>query len=149
VDLAGINVQKDIARAHSEVVGEALKHAKIDIVGGENDFFEKVVRAVGNGKSVERLVNNSSTLTDIRKTFFNGDSDYFRGQLRQWIDQFGVNTEDVKNLTLSALLAKLMASTGDTKVQSMMSSALNLARNQGLAEVPASQVISAPSEAHP
>jgi hypothetical protein len=54
-------------------VGEALKNAKIDIVGGENDFFEKIVRAVGNGKSVDRMVNNSETLSDIKNTFFNGD----------------------------------------------------------------------------
>ena len=38
------------------------------IVGGENDFFEKIVRAVGNGKAVDRTVNNSHTLTDIKNT---------------------------------------------------------------------------------
>jgi hypothetical protein len=149
VELAAINVQKDIARAHSDVVGEALKHAKIDIVGGENDFFEKIVRAVGHGKSVDRMVSNSETLTDIKNTFFNGDSDYFRSQLRQWIDDFGINSEDVKNLTISALLGKLMASTSDTKMLSVMSSALALAKNQGLGEAPASSVVRSDALARP
>lgn len=72
VALASINVQKEIAEAHSAIVSEALKHAKIDIVGGENDFFEKIVRAVGQGKSVDRMVGSSQTLTDIKRTFFNG-----------------------------------------------------------------------------
>jgi flotillin len=149
VELANIHVQRDIARAHSEVVSEALKHAKIDIVGGENDFFEKVVRAVGYGKSVEGMVNSSETLTNIRDTFFNGDSDYFRGQLRQWISQFGINTEDVKNLTISALLAKMMASAGDSQMRSLISSAMNAAQKRGLAEVPAAEVIATRSEARP
>jgi uncharacterized membrane protein YqiK len=149
VELAAIHIQKEIARAHSDVVSEALKNAKIDIVGGENDFFEKVVRAVGYGKSVERAVNSSETLRDIRGTFFNGDSDYFRGQLRQWIEQFGMSTDDVKNLTISALLAKLMASTGDSKVRSLMNSALTMAKSQGLAEEPAERVIISTADARP
>jgi flotillin len=149
VELAAINIQRDIARAHSDVVGEALKHAKIDIVGGENDFFEKIVRAVGQGKSVDRMVANSETLSDIKNTFFNGDSDYFRNQLRKWIDDFGIKSEDVKNLTISALLAKLMASTSDTKMISVLNSALTLAKDQGLADTPAAAVVSERVTARP
>lgn len=149
VELAAIHIQKDIARAHSDVVGEALKHAKIDIVGGENDFFEKIVRAVGHGKAVDRMVANSETLSDIKNTFFNGEPDYFRGQLRKWIDEFGIKSEDLRNLTISALLAKMMASTSDSKMLSVMGSALALAQNQGLAETPASVVIEPEAVARP
>jgi uncharacterized membrane protein YqiK len=137
VELASITVQKDIAQAHSAVVGEALKHAKIDIVGGENDFFEKIVKAVGTGKSVDRLVNNSATLADIKGTFFNGDGEHFKGQLRRWIQDFGIATEDLKNLTISALLARLIASTDDSSAQALMKSAQALARERGLSEAPA------------
>jgi hypothetical protein len=136
VELAAINIQRDIAQAHSQVVGEALKNSKIDIVGGENDFFEKIVRAVGNGKSVDRLLNNSEALTDIKNTFFNGDGEHFRTQLRQWINDFGITSEDVKNLTISALLAKLMASTSDNSVLSLMNSALTAAKSRGVADAP-------------
>jgi flotillin len=141
VELAAIDIQRDIARAHSNVVGEALKHAKIDIVGGENDFFQKVVGAVGTGKAIERLVNNSSTLTDIKNTFFNGDSEHFKTQLRQWINDFGITSEDVKNLTISALLAKLMASTSDSSLLALMNSALSAAKDRGLAETPVATLV--------
>jgi flotillin len=141
IELAAINVQRDVAQAHSQLVGEALKSAKIDIVGGENDFFEKIVRAVGNGKSVDRLVNNSQTISDIKNTFFNGDSEHFKTQLRQWINDYGITSEDIKNLTISALLAKLMSSTSDSSVLSMLSSALSAAKSNGLADAPASSVI--------
>lgn len=141
VDLAAIHVQKDIAQANSTIVGEALKHAHIDIVGGENDFFEKVVRAVGTGKSVDRMVDNSRTLTDIKSTFFNGDGDYFRTQLKQWIADFGISSEDVKNLTVAALLGKLMASSKDSSVKSLIKSALTMAKESGLANVPAAEAL--------
>ena len=141
VELAAIQIQKDIAQAHSQVVGEALKAAKIDIVGGENDFFEKVVRAVGTGKSVDRMVHNSATLTDIKNTFFNGNSDHFKTQLRQWINDYGITSEDVKNLTISALLAKLMSSTRDNSILSLMSNALTMAKDHGLADAPVSSLV--------
>jgi uncharacterized membrane protein YqiK len=141
VELAALEVQQHIAEAHSNIVGEALKNANIDIVGGENDFFEKVVRAVGNGKSVDRLINSSATLTDIKKTFFNGDADHFKTQLRQWIKDFGVSTEDLKNLTVAALIAKLMASTKDNSIQSLLKSAETMAKQSGLADTLASALV--------
>ena len=141
VELAGIHVQRDVAQANAQVVSEALKTAKIDIVGGENDFFEKIVRSIGTGKSVDRMVQNSATLTDIKETFFNGDPEHFKTQLRQWVADFGIKTEDLKNLTLSALLAKLVASTDDDGVKSTIKSALALVKERGLGEVKAETVV--------
>ena len=141
VELAGIHVQRDVAQANAQVVSEALKTAKIDIVGGENDFFEKIVRSIGTGKSVDRMVQNSATLTDIKETFFNGDPEHFKTQLRQWVADFGIKSEDLKNLTLSALLAKLVASTDDAGVKATIKSALALVKETGLGEVAASSAI--------
>src|SRR5205085_244984 len=128
VELASIHVQKDIAQAHSNVVGEALRHAKIDLVGGENDFFEKIVRAVGNGKAVDRMVHNSETLSDVKSTFFNGDPEHFKEQMRKWIADFGIKTEDIKNLTVAALLTQLMGSAQDNTTKTLMGSVLAKAR---------------------
>jgi hypothetical protein len=128
-------------------VSEALKHARIDIVGGENDFFEKVVRAVGTGKAVDRLIGNSATLADIKNTFFSGDPDHFKGALRQWIQDFGIPTEDLKNLTIAALLGRLIASTDDTSLQALMKSALEAAQSKGLGNAPASALM--PSQGVP
>ncbi len=143
VEMAAINVQRDVAQANASVVSEALKTAKIDIVGGENDFFEKIVRSIGTGKSVDRMVQNSATLTDIKETFFNGDPEHFKTQLRQWVADFGIKTEDLKNLTLSALLAKLVASTDDAGVKATIKSALALVKEKGLGEAKAETVVKA------
>lgn len=147
VALASINMQRETAQANAVIVSEALKHAKIDIVGGENDFFEKIVRAIGQGKAVDRTVQNSQTLTDIKETFFNGDPERFKAQLRQWIDDFGLKTEDLKNLTLSALLARLIAADGNGSRKSLLSSALDLVTTKGLGDVPALSVLGSSSTA--
>lgn len=141
VELAAIHMQKDIAEANAHIVGEALKHSKIEIVGGENNFFEKIVGAVSQGKAIDRLVHNSGTLTDIKDTFFNGDPEHFKTQVRQWVKDFGIKTEDLKNLTISALLAKLLADTSDESRKSLILSALSLAKSQGLSDSPASTLL--------
>lgn len=141
VELAAIHVQRDIAQANSTIVGEALKSANIDIVGGENDFFEKVVRAVGTGKAIDRLVHNSQALSDIKNTFFNGDPAHFKDALRQWVKDFGIPSEDLKNLTVAALMARLLASTTDPNLQSVMKSALDWAQGAGLAPTPATTAL--------
>lgn len=143
IALARIDVQKDIAQANAHVVGEALKSANIDIVGGENDFFEKIVRAVGNGKAVDRLVDNSETLTDIKTTFFNGDPERFKTQLRAWIADFGLRSEDLKNLSIAALLGKLAAVSEGDPQHATIASALAFARRLGLADTPAASVLAA------
>ncbi|MEO1973951.1 MAG: flotillin family protein, partial [Pirellulaceae bacterium] len=73
IEIAGIEAQKDIADAQATIVGEALKQARIDIVGGETTFFDRIVDSVKAGKSIDRLVHNSETLTDVKNTFFNGN----------------------------------------------------------------------------
>ncbi|MCB1278795.1 hypothetical protein, partial [Prosthecobacter sp.] len=114
VELAQINIQKDIAAAQAGVLGEAMKSAKIEIVGGESQFFDKITSAIGNARAIDRMVEGSRTLTDVKETFFNGDPDYFKAQLKTIVDQFGLTAEDTKNLTLSALFAKLIGLNPDS-----------------------------------
>lgn len=88
-------------------------------------------------------MQNSATLTDIKETFFNGDPERFKTQLRQWVQDFGIRTEDLKNLTISALLAKLLSDSTDDSRKALILSAVSLARNHGLSDSPASTLLSA------
>jgi len=140
VDLAGIHIQKDIAEAQARVMGEAMKSAKIEIIGGEGKFFDQIAGAISRGKSVDRMVSNSQVLGDVKETFFNGDPDYFKAQLREWAGQFGVSSEDVKNLTVGAALAQFLGSaSGETR--SKLIRLLGAADRFGLADEKASKVI--------
>ena len=140
VELAGIHIQKDIAEAQARVMGEAMKSAKIEIIGGEGKFFDQIAGAISRGKSVDRMVAHSEVLGDVKDTFFNGDPDYFKAQLREWAAQFGVTSEDVKNLTVGAALAQFLGSaSGDTRGK--LISLLGAADRFGLADENAAKVL--------
>src|SRR5688572_10434601 len=111
IELAQISIQKDIAAAQAEVIAEALKAAKIDIVGGETMFFDQIVGAITKGKQVDRLVNNSQVLESVKDTFFHTDGKGkvdFKVNLQHFVNQFGMTSDDVRNLSVSALLLKMM-----------------------------------------
>lgn len=133
VELAKIHIQKDIAEAQAKVISEALKAANIEIVGGETMFFDQIVKAVSNGKSVDRMVNNSQVIGTIKDTFFNSDTGgNFKTRLRQFIDQFGISAGDVKDLSLSALLLKMMNKAKDDGTRDMLGQLSNASKALGI-----------------
>lgn len=134
VELAQIGIQKDIAAAQAEVIAEALKAAKIDIVGGETMFFDSIIGSITKGKSVDRLVDNSETITQIKDTFFDtSHGKSFKDNLKQFIDQFGLNSEDIKNLSIANLLNQMANTTSDEGTQGTLGKLLNVANVMGVA----------------
>ena len=111
VELAQISIQKDIAAAQAGVISEALKAAKIDIVGGETMFFDQIVGAITKGKMLDRAVHNSEVLGTVKDAFFapGPDGGDFKTNLRRFVQQFGLNSDELKNLSVSALLLQLMS----------------------------------------
>jgi uncharacterized membrane protein YqiK len=141
IELAAIAVERDIARAHSEVVGEALKHSNIDIVGGENDFFEKIVRSVGRGKTIDRLINGSDNLSAVRDALLDTGDGNLIDRISGWVKDFGFKSEDIKNLTIAALLGKMVASTEDGGLRGLIQAAGQAAGASGLANRKAAEVL--------
>ena len=142
IQLANINIQKEIAESQASVIREALQNSNIDIVGGETMFFDKIIGSITNGKSCDRLVNNSEVLTDIKETFFAGDPEYFKNQMADFVDRFHLTSEDIKNLTLSGAIKKMMSHTSDNNDKYALSNLLETVSKAGLANVPASTVAS-------
>lgn len=134
IELAGITVQREIAEQQARVLGEALKSAKIDIVGGEAQFFDKITGAITNAKVVDRLVQGSNTLSDIKDTFFTGDPEDFRNRLSEWFQLFGVSSEDVKNLTIAAALGKMISEADDDRSRGVLATLLHRAKLAGVSE---------------
>ncbi len=141
VELADIEAQQEIASRHSEVVSTALENAKVDIIGGDTVFFDKIAGAVTTGKAVDRALGNSEALTDVKETFFNGDPDYFRSQLRQWLSDYGFSSEDLKNLTISAALGQMITASDNRETQDKLRGLLETASRLGLADAKAGGVL--------
>ena len=60
--LASIEAGREVAKENAEVLAQALEKAKIDIVGGEQHFFDTFARSLSLGKAVDGLVTKSDTL---------------------------------------------------------------------------------------
>ncbi|MGD1847534.1 MAG: flotillin family protein, partial [Salibacteraceae bacterium] len=133
IELASIHIQKDIAEAQANVLGTALESAKIDIVGGENVFFDKIVNAISNGKALDRMVDNSSVAGELKSTLLQGNDGDMRANLQGLIDKFGVTSDDLKNFTISALLLKLMHESDSDENKSLLQNLLDTANKAGVA----------------
>lgn len=140
IELAAINVQRDIAEDQAKLVGEALKSARIDIVGGDINFFDRIVNSITYGKSLDRLVNNSRVLGDVKETFFNGDSEYFRTQLQKFIGEFGLDSKDIKNLSVAALIGRMIMLADDGGIKRQLEQLLEMARQAGLSDAMATSL---------
>ncbi len=134
VELAGLNIQKDIAAAQAQVLAEALRSAKIDIVGGEQQFFDRISGAILQGKSVDRFLNNSEHLIDVKEALLNGENGHLGPTLRSFMQQFRFSSEDLRNLSVSALIAKLLTQAQDEKQRSVLDSLQAMAQSLGLAD---------------
>lgn len=63
--LASIDAGKDIAKENAEVLATALQKAKIDIVGGEDHFFDNFAKSLSIGKAVDGLADKSGTIQTL------------------------------------------------------------------------------------
>lgn len=134
VDLAHINIQKDIADAQAQVIGDALKAAKIDIVGGETMFFDQIIGQITKAKGYDRLVANSTNIQDVKNAILGSDD--VKGNLlekvKEFADKYGVSSEDIKNLTIANLLMHLKEQSHDSEEQTLFSNLFNLAKGLGI-----------------
>lgn len=143
VEIAAISAQKDIAESQASVIGEALRAARIDIVGGDGQFFDQITSAVKGGKAIDRFVYNSRVATDVKETFFNGDPEYFKGKLMNMVQEFNLSTDDIKDLSIAALIAKLLGLANTDEMRGQLTTLLGMAGSAGLADKPIAMLGSA------
>ncbi|MBB5806415.1 putative membrane protein YqiK [Saccharothrix ecbatanensis] len=131
IRLAGIDVQRQIAESQALVLAAGLEHADIDIIGGDSMFFDRIVGAMTVGKQVDGFMEHSNVAKSLAGPWLDGSAS-FTDDIGRLLGS--LNTGDVKNLTVSALLLKLINSGGpdEGKLRELLAAAQNL----GVAERP-------------
>jgi hypothetical protein len=119
VELASIHVRKDIAEAQSKVLSETMGHAKINIVGGDGQFFERFIKAISVGQSVDGALDQSETLRKAFAGYLNGDKD-LAADLKEILSKPGL-TSDAQNLAMAALLHRMAPSPTTTAAANLKS----------------------------
>jgi flotillin len=133
IQLAKIGIQQHIAEAQAKVMAEAFKSANIQIVGGEQQFFDSVMSAMSQSKFVDTLVDNSDNLTAL-KTAMLGDGENggdLMERIKSFISKTGMTSDDVRNLTMSNLLMQLSQKANDED-KSVISTLMNTVKAIGI-----------------
>jgi len=60
--LASMDAGKEIAKENAEILAIALQKAHIDIVGGEEHFFDNFAKSLSIGKAVDGLAEKSDVV---------------------------------------------------------------------------------------
>ena len=135
IELAQINVQKDIAAAQAQVLSEAMKSAKIDIVGGESMFFENIINQVSRAKGFDKLIDKSDNLTQVKNSLLgDGSQGDLIERVKYYVDKTGISSTDIKNLSIASLIMKMQSKTEDQEDQSFLDNLLNMAKSLGISE---------------
>lgn len=135
IRLAGIEVQRQVAEAQATVLATGLENADISIVGGESVFFDRLMSSISLGKSVDGFMQNSETAQALAGPWLDGTAS-FTDDLSRLLGS--VSTSDVQNLTVSALLMKLMKGGGAQAGQ--LRELLDKAGQLGLADMPIAEL---------
>ena len=138
VELAQIAVQKDIADAQARVLGEAFKSANIDIVGGENTFFDNVVRQISAGKGIDKFIQHSENAQLLKESLLsNSSEDNLIGKVMNMVEKYNISSEDIKNISIASLVFKLKGVADDNE-QGLLNKALDMAKHLGIQNRPLS-----------
>jgi hypothetical protein len=118
IALTSISARVKMTEEQAKVMAQAMGNAHISIVGGDGQFFDRFVRAVSLGQSIDGVVDHSET---VRKVF----GDHLEGKaslvqdLKEAVSSSGMSAETLKNLSVTALLTKLMGSADDSRKASL------------------------------
>ncbi|MCD0480068.1 flotillin family protein [Chryseobacterium sp. LC2016-29] len=134
VELAQISIQKDIAQAQAGVLAEAFKSAKIDIVGGDNTFFDNVIRQVSAGKGLDKFISHSENATLVKENLL-GDGENIIGKVMGMVEKYNVSSEDIKNMSIASLIFKLNG-VANQQERGLLQRAMDMAKNLGVDQKP-------------
>ncbi|HMV69150.1 MAG TPA: hypothetical protein PKA64_20050, partial [Myxococcota bacterium] len=104
VSLARIDAQKSVAAAQAQVLGEALGHADIRLIGGDGGLFERIAQSVSMGQAIDQTVGHSETLQKLLAPYLSGERQ-LPDDLTALVGQ--LSGGGLKDLAATAALARL------------------------------------------
>lgn len=107
-----IEARQSIAKEQAKVMAEAMGTAKINIVGGDGEFFDRFINAVSMGQALDGVVNNSDSARTMLGEYIDGDRS-LPEDIREILSRPSLDAGALKDLSVSGALVKLMSSLDD------------------------------------
>jgi uncharacterized membrane protein YqiK len=134
IALEQLKARVAMTEQQSKVMAEAMGHADIKIVGGDGQFFDRFVKAVALGNSIDGVVDNSDIVRRALGDRLNGNGNGHRSLLddvKDMVRAAGASSDAVKNQTVSNVLGGLMTKADDS-TKSKIKALLEQARQLGM-----------------
>jgi uncharacterized membrane protein YqiK len=125
VKVKQIEASQNIAKEQAKVMAEAMGTAKINIVGGDGEFFDRFINAVSMGQALDGVVHNSDTARTMLGEYIDGERS-LPEDLRDILSRPSLDAGAIKDLSVSGTLMKIMSSLDDegkAKVRALLDSA--------------------------
>lgn len=106
-NMQAITANVDVAKEQAIVLGQALKEANIDIVGGDTAYFDSFVKSLSVGKSIDGTINKSDTLQVAFKDHLTGEKSFVE-DAKGLLASLGSSSSELQNMSVTALVTKLM-----------------------------------------
>ncbi|KOT93995.1 hypothetical protein ADK70_13200 [Streptomyces rimosus subsp. pseudoverticillatus] len=130
VRLAGLDAQRQIAEVQAKVLATGLENAKIDIVGGDSVFFDRLAGSIGAAKGLDALVERSETVRTAAGPWLDKNNSTFTKDLTTLLG--GLGAAGLRDLTLAGALTKLIDRGGPQSGR--LQNLLDAAHANGLAD---------------
>ncbi len=79
VELETIHAKRDMAAASAQILAQAFTNAKFNIVGGDGAFFDRFVKAVSVGQSIDGVMDSSENVKNMVQSAMRPDDDAVLG----------------------------------------------------------------------
>lgn len=129
IALETIHAKREIATAQAQVLSQAFHNAKIQIVGGDGQFFDRFVKALSLGQSLDGAVEGSSSVRALLGDYLGGERS-LPGELRELL---ATSADPSKGGSIGAIVAELMKNAdpeGKKKLEALAKRAKELGIDQ-------------------
>ncbi len=116
-NLKAIDANQSIAREQAQVLGKAIEHSKIEIVGGDGEYFERFMRSLSIGKAIDGTVDHSKLLSAALADHKAGKRDLVH-DAKELVAAVG-GASAVRDLSVAALMQKLVARGNATDIDAL------------------------------
>ncbi len=107
IETTRITTDAEVGKAEAEARAEAYRNATFDIVGGSDAFVDAITAGTTTAKRVDRLVNESDTLTRVLGPYLDGDSDLI-AELTGMVEGLGAN--GARDTAIATIAGRIAAS---------------------------------------
>lgn len=79
IELETIHAKRDMAAASAQILAQAFSNAKFNIVGGDGAFFDRFVKAVSVGQSIDGVMDSSENVRGLVQSAMRPDDEAVLG----------------------------------------------------------------------